>query len=191
MQPISSKRRGHAMTMSTAAIATLAALAGLSGCASKRPSDAPVPPVLVPAGEKAVETLAARGVQIYQCRSKVNASGTAVGEWTFVAPEAELFDQQGKPAGKHYAGPHWEALDGSKIIGAVKTRADAPAAGAIPWLLLNARSVAGEGRFAKISSVQRINTTGGVAPADGCDTNKVGANARVNYTADYVLFTPQ
>jgi hypothetical protein len=180
------------LAMTTAAMALFAALAtSLGGCASRRPPDAPVPPVLVPAGEKAVERLAARGVQIYQCRSKPDAAGKPAAEWTFVAPEAELFDGDGKPAGKHYAGPHWEAPDGSKIIGAVKSRADAPAAGAIPWLLLTARSMAGDGRFAKISSVQRINTTGGVAPTDGCDTGKIGANARVDYTADYVLFTPQ
>jgi hypothetical protein len=194
MQPLAIQRRGQPLvigTTSMAALATLAALAtGLGGCASPRQPDTQVPPALVPAGEKAVERLAARGVQIYQCRSKVDSGGKTVAEWSFVAPEAELFDGDGKPAGKHYAGPHWEAPDGSKIIGTVKARADAPSAGAIPWLLLTARSVAGDGRFAKASSVQRINTSGGVAPADGCDSGRIGANARVNYTADYVLFTP-
>lgn len=194
MQQISNKRRGQTISSATAAIALLAvaaATAGLAGCASKRPTEpGQVPPVLVPAGEKAVETLAARGVQIYQCRSKLAADGKTIAEWTFVAPEAELFDSAGKPVGKHYAGPHWEALDGSKILGAVKSRADAPAAGAIPWLLLTAKSMAGDGRFSKITSVQRINTTGGVAPDSGCEQGKVGSNIRVDYTADYVLFTP-
>ncbi|HSW03828.1 DUF3455 domain-containing protein [Aquabacterium sp.] len=158
----------------------------LSACASA-PIDTPVPANLVPAGEKAIGRVAARGVQIYECRAK---AGGAVGtEWAFVAPEAELLDTAGQPAGKHYAGPHWEALDGSKIVGTVKARADAPLAGAIPWLLLSTRSVGSDGRFAKVSSVQRLNTIGGAAPAAGCDAGTLGRSTRVPYTADYVLFS--
>jgi len=149
--------------------------------------DSPIPPTLVPAGERAAERIAARGVQVYECRSTPAAS-TPTG-WVFVAPEAELFDAQGRGAGKHYAGPHWEALDGSKIVGTVKTRADAPQAGAIPWLLLAARSVGAEGRFSKVTSVQRINTVGGVAPSQACDAGTIGKTERVPYTADYVMFT--
>jgi hypothetical protein len=105
----------------------------------------------------------------------------------FVAPEAELFDRAGKKIGRHYAGPHWESADGSRIVGAVKERADAPAAGAIPWLLLSARSVGSEGAFSKVTSIQRVATQGGVAPAGDCA--QAGARARVPYTADYYFFT--
>ena len=154
----------------------------LSACAS-----APaVPAALVPAGESPVARVAARGVQIYECRAKAGSAAGA--EWAFVAPDAELYDAAGRPVGKHYAGPHWEDADGSKVVGSVKARADAPVAGAVPWLLLNVRSVGGAGRFAKVTSVQRINTVGGIAPAAGCDTRSIGASARVPYTADYVLF---
>jgi len=164
------------------------ALAGaflLAACASP-PPETPVPSALVPAGERPAGQVAARGVQIYECRAKKDSPGT---EWAFVAPEAELFDSQGKPAGKHYAGPHWEAGDGSKIVGTVKARADAPQPGAIPWLLLSAKSVGGDGAFAKITSVQRIRTVGGVAPASGCDAAALGKSVRVPYTADYVWFS--
>jgi hypothetical protein len=41
-------------------------------------------------------------------------------DWAFVAPEAELFDAQRRPVGKHYAGPKWERADGSKVAGTVK-----------------------------------------------------------------------
>lgn len=160
------------------------AAALLAGCASAPPA---VPAALVPAGETAIARIAARGVQIYECRAKPGAAGGT--EWAFVAPEAELFDAAGKPAGKHYAGPHWEDGDGSKVVGSVKARADAPVAGAIPWLLLSAKSVGGAGRLAKVTSIQRINTVGGVAPAGGCDTGTLGKPARVPYTADYVLFS--
>jgi hypothetical protein len=106
-----------------------------------------------------------------------------------VAPEADLFDARGHRTGRHYAGPHWESTDGSKILGTVKERADAPVADAIPWLLLAAKSVGPEGSFSKITSIQRVNTVGGVAPRAGCSQATAGAPARINYTADYYFFT--
>jgi len=148
-----------------------------AGCAST----VPVPDQLKPgAGEALAFVVPAKGVQIYECRA---------GNWVFVAPDAELFDRAGKKIGSHYAGPHWEAADGSKVVGAVKQRADAPAAGDIPWLLLSAKSVGGEGAFSKVTSIQRVATVGGIAPAAGC--NEAGARARVPYTADYYLFSPR
>jgi Protein of unknown function (DUF3455) len=120
----------------------------------------------------------AKGVQIYECRAS---------EWVFVAPEAELFDTAGKKIGRHYAGPHWESVDGSRIVGIVKERTAAPAPGAIPWLLLGAKSVGREGAFSKVTSIQRVATAGGVAPAGGC--SQTGIQARVGYTADYYFFT--
>jgi hypothetical protein len=148
-----------------------------AGCAST----VPVPDNLKPgANESLALIVPAKGVQIYECRA---------GNWVFVAPDAELFDRAGKRIGSHYAGPHWEAADGSKIIGAVKQRADAPGAGNIPWLLLGAKSVGSDGAFSKVTSIQRVATVGGIAPAAAC--NETGARARVPYTADYYLFSPK
>ena len=147
----------------------------VAGCAST----VPVPDNLKPAANESLAMVVpAKGVQVYECREA---------KWVFVAPEAELFDRAGKRIGAHYAGPHWEAADGSKIVGAVKQRADAPAAGNIPWLLLGAQSVGREGSFSKVTSIQRVATVGGVAPQGECPTN--GARARVPYTADYHFFT--
>ena len=146
----------------------------ITACAST----VPVPDRLKPAaGESLALVALAKGVQIYECR---NAS------WAFVAPEAELFDQAGKKIGRHYAGPHWEAADGSKIVGAVKERADAPASGAVPWLLLSTKSVGSDGAFSRVTSIQRVATVGGVAPAGTC--SQPGSRARVAYTADYYFF---
>jgi hypothetical protein len=131
-----------------------------------------------PAGESLAMIVAAKGVQIYECRA---------GEWAFVAPEAELFDASGKPIGRHYAGPHWEAADGSKVVGTVKARADAPAPGAIAWLLLATKSDGPEGTFSRVTSVQRVATAGGVAPAGGCA--EAGARVRVAYSADYYFYS--
>jgi hypothetical protein len=137
-----------------------------------------IPGTLAPGNDASLAmVLPAKGVQIYECRD---------GKWAFVAPEAELFDRSGKQIGRHYAGPHWESADGSKIIGAVKQRADAPAAGNIPWLLLGTKSVGNDGAFSKVTSIQRVATVGGVAPVGGCAQ---GAEARVDYTADYYFFS--
>jgi len=151
-------------------LATLA----LAGCASTTP----VPENLKPAsGQSLKRIVPAKGVQIYECRES---------RWLFVAPEADLFDQRGNLIGRHYAGPHWEATgDGSKVVGKLKSRADAPATNAIPWLLLDAKSVGGKGDFSDVTSIQRVATAGGLAPKGDCAT---GDRARVDYTADYYFF---
>ena len=155
---------------------TLICLAAVAaGCAAT----VEVPARLSPgAGESLALVVPAKGDQIYECRDS---------KWVFVAPEAELFDKAGKKIGRHYAGPHWEAADGSRIVAAVKARADAPSARDIPWLLLSAKSVGTEGAFSKVTSIQRVATAGGVAPKGGCTAP--GSQARVQYTADYYFFT--
>jgi len=152
----------------------LVSLLAVAGCAGVQ-----VPDSLKPAAnESLAQVVPAKGVQIYECRD---------GKWAFVAPDAELFDRSGKKIGTHYAGPVWEAADGSKVVGAVKARADAPQAGSIPWLLLGAKSVGPKGAFSGVTSIQRVATTGGTAPAGECA--QAGARARVDYTADYYFFT--
>jgi hypothetical protein len=126
------------------------------------------------------------GVQIYEC-SATKTDPTRF-EWVFKAPEADLFDSDGKKIGKHYAGPTWESNDGSKVIGEVKAKDNGPDAGAIPWLLLSAKSTSGKGVFSQILSVQRLFTAGGKAPAEGCDKAQSGKETRVAYKARYVFF---
>jgi hypothetical protein len=161
-----------------------------AACASppSRTSMIEVPGKLKPgANESVAMIVAAKGVQIYECRARKDRAGEY--EWAFVAPEADLFDARGNKIGRHYAGPHWESTDGSKIAGTLKASADAPAANAIPWLLLAAKSVGPDGSFSKVTSVQRVNTVGGVAPKAGCSQATAGARARIDYTADYYFFT--
>jgi hypothetical protein len=57
---------------------------------------------------------------------------------------------------------------------------------AIPWLLLRATSTDGYGIFTRTTFVQRVNTTGGLAPAT--PPTQAGQEARVPYTADYYFF---
>jgi hypothetical protein len=130
----------------------------------------------------------ATGVQIYDCAA--SKTDPARFEWVFRAPEAELFDTRGRTIGKHYAGPTWEALDGSKVVGEVKGRDDGPDSNAIPWLLLAAKSASGSGDFGRVQSIQRINTVGGKAPQGGCSQAEAGREARVPYKATYYFYVP-
>lgn len=159
----------------------IAAMAAIAGCAGTA--------IQAPEGEVKLGTLAAHGVQIYECRA---AEGAAAPGWAFVAPDADLFDAAGKRVGKHGAGPYWQHEDGSRFVGSVKARADAPRPGAIPWLLLEAKQDGPKaGAFARVSSVQRVETVGGVAPADGCSAATLGKRVHVAYRADYVLNVPR
>lgn len=172
--------------MNTALISRLLPLL-LAACASTPPAPPSAPAALQPGHDESLAlTVAAAGVQIYECRAGKGGAGY---EWAFVAPEADLFDASGKKIGRHYAGPHWEAADGSKIVGALKERADAAAANAIPWLLLATKSVGPKGSFTNVASIQRVNTAGGIAPSEGCSQANAGKAARVNYTADYYFFS--
>jgi uncharacterized protein DUF3455 len=131
----------------------------------------------VPAGQALLLRASARGAQIYTCRPE---------GWVLKAPEADLFDADGKRIGKHYGGPTWELDDGSAVVGEVKEKA--PAEGSIPWLLLAKKSARGTGTLSRVTFIQRLDTQGGTAPAGGCDATKAGAEARVEYTATYAFY---
>ncbi|MCW5636318.1 MAG: DUF3455 domain-containing protein [Rubrivivax sp.] len=168
----------------------LAAAALLGACAGGPPR-VQVPAAIAAAPSQTLAmSVAARGVQIYECRS---ATPGAAPQWTFVAPEAELLDAQGRTVGTHGAGPHWTFEDGTRITGRVAARADAPQAGAIPWLLLDSRTQppanVPPNPFADLRSIQRVHTAGGNAPADGCSAEGVGSRVRVPYTADYLFYS--
>ena len=159
----------------------------LMACASASVVD--VPDTLKPgATESLLMVVPAKGVQIYECRAKKESDGF---EWAFVAPEAELFDAHGKSIGRHGAGPYWQSNDGSRIVATLKQRADAPVTGAIPWLLLTAKSIGPVGSFSNVTSIQRINTVGGIAPATSCGRDSAGVTARISYTADYYFYVNQ
>jgi hypothetical protein len=107
------------------------------------------------------------------------------------APEAELHDQQGAVIGRHFAGPTWKDNDGSEVTGKAVARLDAPDADSIPWLLVTATGHSGSGVLSRVTSMQRIHTKGGVAPAAAeCDAAKQNAEAKSAYSADYYFYAP-
>ena len=166
------------------AVLALVLAVALAACASVQVVDVPAA-LDPPAGQSLAMVVRAKGVQVYECRARKDGSGF---EWTFVAPEADLTDRFGRHVGTHGAGPYWKARDGSLVIGTVKARADAPVAGAIPWLLLTTTNGGPQGSLSMVSSIQRVNTAGGVAPAAGCGPEARSTLARVEYAADYRLF---
>ena len=158
---------------------------GVLGCSSagqSQVSTAPVtdqdvgnarlaPPLAVPAGNKLTSSLDGSGVQVYQC---------ALGEWTLLQPAATL-TADGKPVGLHFKGPVWvSTVDGSEVGAA--TVATVNRDGAIPELLLKANQNQGKGMFSKVTYVQRLRTTGGVAPPGSCTE---GSQQAIPYSAVY------
>lgn len=144
--------------------------------------------IAVPEGHKLTFMAVAKGVQIYEC---VAEAGAALA-WKLHAPRADLFDDAGTQIGSHFGGvdknlppgPYWEAKDGSRVHGSKP--ATAPNAGSIPLVRLEAGDASGTGVFSKVKFVQRLDTTGGVAPAGACTAGKT---TEVPYTAKYYFYT--
>ena len=158
----------------------------LSACASTPPVQTPTVPTALqpPAGQTVYLDTLASGVQIYECSQKADGSF----EWAFKGPEAALNDRAGRSLGKHYGGPTWEGNDGSTVVAEVKARDPGPNASAIPWLLLTAKSNGGNGLFSSTKSIQRVDTVGGLAPAEACSAGNLKKVARVPYTATYYFY---
>jgi hypothetical protein len=131
-------------------------------------------------GEVLIASVHAVGAQIYEC--KADAGGKLV--WRFREPIATLM-LAGRTVGRHYAGPTWEMIDGSAVDGKVAGRAAAASPADIPLLKLDAASHRGAGQLATVTTIQRINTRGGVA--DGT-CSAAGAFLNVPYTADYAFY---
>jgi hypothetical protein len=86
----------------------------------------------------------------------------------------------------------WAQVFDGHMIGA-GTHASCPNAGSIACLLLTSigseQGSAGGRLLSQVTFVQRLNTNGGSAPADGCNVaGDVGKQALVPYTADYYFF---
>jgi hypothetical protein len=144
-----------------------------------------VPAALAPPADATLAAgFPARGVQIYVC-SAAAAGGSPA--WTLKAPHASL-TKDGEIAAIHFAGPSWQALDGSLVTGAKTASSPATDGHSIPQLLLKATTHAGPGVFADTTWIQRLETVGGNAPATGCDAAHVNAELLVPYRAEYVFY---
>lgn len=159
-------------------------LAGCAASSAMKADDIPAS-LRVPANTVVALRAHGAGVQIYQCRADKDAAARV--EWQLKEPEADLFDR-GNKIGKHYAGPTWEATDGSKVTGEVVARANSPDPNAVAWLLLSAKSTSGNGVFGHVRFIQRLRTVGGNAPSVGCSQATVDSELRVSYSAEYWFY---
>lgn len=180
----------HAFAQISKTFFLLALVAVISAaCSEEEGGPSPLTPpdlatcgnLAVPDSLQLVSHLFATGVQIYRWNDTT---------WTFISPSATLFADAGMKhtVGIHYSGPTWEGLDGSKVTGA-KLGECTPDAGAIPWLLLGATAADLPGEFDGVTRIQRVNTTGGKAPA-AAGTN-VGQVVSVPYTTEYYFYAPR
>lgn len=144
--------------------------------------------IAAPAEEEVTAILHATGWQIYVCQP--DAEGKPA--WGLKAPEAELHesDDPGAVIGSHFAGPTWKLNDGSQVTAKLAARVDAPTPGAIPWLLLTVTGNSGQGRLSGVTSIQRINTEGGLPPNSECAEANHESAIKVPYTADYYFYAP-
>ena len=139
----------------------------------------PLPDAIAAPGETVVLTLHAEGAQIYECK----AASDGKLAWAFREPIATLL-LDGKTVGRHYAGPNWEHIDSSAVVGKAVGNASGATANDIPWLKLTVTSGRGTGILSGVTTVQRINTAGGKLEGD-CD--KAGTYRNAPYSADYVF----
>ncbi len=139
---------------------------------------AELPDTIAAEGETTILQLHAEGAQIYECKPGEGNQLT----WQFREPIATLF-LNGVTVGRHYAGPTWE-IGGGAVVG--KAVGNAPGTGPkdIPWLKLEVSDRRGGGPLKDVTTVQRINTTGGSTQGK---CGKAGTFHAEPYSADYVF----
>lgn len=168
------------------AVGITLALAACAGTGMKTYEAPQVPDaVKAPSDERVALWTKGSGDLTYECRAKKDMAGQF--EWGVVGPVASLRSADGAVVGKYYAGPTWEANDGSKVSG--KQVGVAPNGAAnIPLQLVKADPAMGNGAMQGVTHIQRISTRGGIAPTDACGTANVGMRMPVKYEADYLFY---
>jgi hypothetical protein len=162
-------------------LATVVMVLSLCGVAQQAPTQ-----LQPPANEQLLFEVRGKGDQIYTCATEGSRF-----VWALKGPEAKLFDKDGKVFGRHFIGPSWKAKDGSLVVGKPIADALAPDGNSVPWLLVKVVSHDGNGVLSHVTTIQRLNTSGGKAPASGCDETHVGKDVHVPYSADYLFYAPK
>jgi hypothetical protein len=181
------------------AVAQVAAPAGI---------DVPAVPanLEVPAGNEVYLQGRAIGTQNYICL--LTKKGL---RWQFLGPQATLFiavdGELQQQITTHFLSPNpiesglpratWQSsFDTSQVWAratAISTDANYVAPNSVPWLLLrsvgSATGPTGGALLTPTSYIQRLNTEGGIAPAEGCSqASEIGALALVPYSTDYFFY---
>jgi FtsP/CotA-like multicopper oxidase with cupredoxin domain len=176
----SSRSTGLLLTGIVAAVAALSLVAQVAVAGPPSPTGVPSQ-IQVGEGNKVFLVGHAVGVQIYTCNGSV---------WSSAVPRANLYGDNGKLIITHFAGPSWQAKDGSKAVGTVVNRVTVDPT-AIPWVLLSAKTTPGPDgdRLVDTTFIQRLYTTGGLTPpAADCNAGTANTVVEVPYTADYFFW---
>ncbi len=145
-----------------------------------------IPDILkVPEGNILLLRAYGKGVQRYKC---------PIGDKPAAEPHAILHTGRGDEGDLlaiHFRGPTWEALDGSSVVGDAPkaTHFTAPDPDGVDWLLIPASSTTGNGRFSRVTYIQRLFTDGGKPPAKGCGQTQI--EVLVEYSAQYLFYGPK
>jgi hypothetical protein len=212
MEDVSMKHTNTLLTSVMAAMAGLGLMGAGQAAHAKHVTPPPVPANLeVPEGNTAYLVGHAIGTQNYVCLP--SGAGFA---YVLFTPEATLFDDHDRQIITHYFSPNlnpdpgetagtiratWQDSDTSTVWGKVNpgdsaSHTDFPdfvAEGAIAWLKVT-RVGAQDGprggdTLSDTTFIQRLNTSGGVAPSDCTSSADVGKQAFVPYTADYFFYS--
>lgn len=175
----------------------------LSYAQELKPSATPAN-IQVPAGNKLFQVGHAVGTQDYIC---LPVAGSV--KFILFTPQATLL-KDNKQTMTHYYSPNpvesglvrasWQSSKTGSIIWGKVADGNASsddayvAHGAIPWLLVTVVGAqhganGSSDKLDKTTYIQRVKTTGGVAPVSGCvSSTDVGNKAFVPYTADYLFY---
>ena len=199
LDPAAIRLLGRAACLAAGVIVSLPQPAG-----ARHITPPPVPPeVQVPSGNLAFLEGHAVGTQNYICLP--SDSGL---KFVLFTPQATLFDGLDKQIITHFFSPNpfedgkvratWQhSKDTSTVWGGTAIPSSNPkfvAQNAIPWLLLPMAGLqagpTGGDTLAATTFIQRLNTSGGVAPPTGCSSlSDLGKQVLVPYTADYFFYT--
>jgi len=200
---VPARRHLTARRASTTGAAAFGLMLLVSSPSMAQATDNPVPAeIRVPAGYVPFLTGHAAGTQGYVCVAVNGVYG-----WAPFGPQATVFDADGQQLLTHFLSPNpaesgtpratWQHSDRTSAVWAMKVAESDDARyvepGAIKWFLLKVMG-AEEGsrphdRLTQATVIQRVNTSGGVAPASECTaTGDVGKTKFVPYTADYVFY---
>ena len=195
------------------AMGLMVALPHLAQAQSVTPPTVPDNKLQVEPGNEAFLLGHAVGTQNYVCKP----SGTGV-KYILFTPQATLFkDNDDRQIITHFFSPNpsepntdatvvangairvtWQARD-SSIVWAKVHQPDGTLIvnqDAVAWLLLDVVATqdgpTGGKTLSDTTFIQRVNTTGGLAPLTGCSSlTDVGNTAFVPYTADYFFYKKQ
>jgi len=195
------------------AVGCMVALPQLAQAQNVTPPTVPDNKLQVEAGNEAFLLGHGVGTQNYICKP----SGTGV-KFVLFTPQATLFkDNDDRQIITHFFSPNpsepntdatvvangmirvtWQARD-SSIVWAKVHQPDGTLTvdqNAVAWLLLDAVATqdgpTGGHTLSDTAFIQRVNTTGGLAPANGCTSSSdLGNTAFVPYTADYYFYRKQ